>query len=385
VHTFSDQLQSLADRYQINLTAAASNYHRRMAIDAINEAYNEIGRKHPWRYYIRRCRVNTRAEFTDGTIEYDSSANTLTLTGATWPSWVLDGLLVIEQNVCQPLQVIDSHSISLRPDRSPGADVAAGSQYHLFQSSYLMPSDYFSLMHIEEITRYWQIGYISPDEYHMLQVPWLMPGTPRWCTIIGSNNRNRGRYTLDLLPPPIDARTLDMLYRSTPRKRVLNQPYTTGLAATAGSTVTFTGGTILPDNIEGCVLRFGSTGVLPTGPSGESPAVFEASIQNRVDEVTLEIEQAPLSDVGPVAFSIDDPVDIDESVMLGLFEAMCAVKYARRALKDSKQLGELTAIAQDEFLKAVSASPKIEITALLNSSGPMGLRDLTFAQARRGG
>lgn len=384
MHTFSDQLQSLADRFQISSAPSASNYHRRLAVDAITEAYNEIGRKHTWRYYIRRRRVNTRAEFTDGTIEYDSATRTLTLTGATWPDWVLDGLLVIEQNVCQPHQIVSSTEITLRDDRSPGADIDPGASYHLFQSSYLMPEDYFAIIHIEEITRYWQLGYISPDEYHTLQVPWLLPGTPRWCTIVGSNLRYRGRYTLDLLPPPIDARTLDMLYRGLPRKRTLSQAYTTGLAATTGTTVNFSAGTSLPDNIEGCVIRFGTASTVPTGLSGESPATFETTIQSRVDSNTVTLETAPAVDIDPVKFSIDDPIDIDESTMLGLFEAMCALKYARRALKDSKQTVELAAIAQDEFLKAVSAGSKIEVTELLNNSGPMGLRDLTFAQARRG-
>src|ERR1700682_1811113 len=138
--SFQDLIEHLSDYVGSSTGDDTIRFCRRAAQDA----YNHFPAIHQWSYLYSRGRVTTNSPQTLGTIAYTNSTLTVTLTGATWPSYVTQGVIVINNIPFAIATNPTSTTITLPPQNNPGADVAAGAAYTLYQDAYSLPIDLVS-------------------------------------------------------------------------------------------------------------------------------------------------------------------------------------------------------------------------------------------------
>lgn len=370
MRTFSDMVAQLSDSFIIQ-----SNKDRveRLSYIAVRSCYQDFGSRANWNYLRRPYQINTTGFQETGTIGYVAATKTLTLTGATWPSWILNGEFLINRNIYRVQTVVDSTHVILDSNQSPVIDIDSGTAYVLVQSEYPLPTDFIQLRGITEIERLWNLAWISPEELLARQQIWYYPTNSIFYTIMGGKN---GNLIIKFNPPPSFARTLNIIYQAAPRTPLLLKPFTNGTCAATSTqnTVTITsssGGPTVPTSLTGCVFRLGST-IVPEGPFTDNPPVEEHVIAS-VSGNTLTLQDAMQSSPTAARFSIDDPIDIHLLSGQSYFDRMCEARLLRLHMADSRKVADaeaaenrarLDAMAQDSLLNPNSVSASVRATGM---------------------
>ena len=319
---FSDQRTLLLKTYQDEGTGIGQF----LVDEAIGTAYREIAGCLPWSYLHRRTQINTNAPQNTGTIAYSASSNVLTLTGATFPAWATQSLLLVNSAVYAIQNVLTSTTASLMPSRAPYADIVAGTAYQLMQSEYVLPVDYVRTDGLITMASVWTTFEVTPVDMLYMQRLFYTPQRPRWYTVRGSTYFG-GRMCMEFAPPPDINYTYDIAYYAMPRQRTLAAPYSTGTVSVAGTAVTGVG-TAFTQSMVGCRLRQGTTGAVPVGEYGTAGSTAENTIQQVISGTSLLLADAGMTSSG-VQFLIDDPVDCDRLSMDEVFCRMCEYQFAR--------------------------------------------------------
>jgi len=324
--TFDDAVQRLASRYQFNSTQPVQGGRAR---DAVRSAYRDMPKTYQWGYLRRRARITTNAAYSTGTIAIVASTRTVTLTTGTWPSWAVYGELVVGTAVYKPKSVSGATMI-LTTDRCPASDVAAGTSYQLQRTTYPLPADYRHLNDLFEVASGFQPAYVPISDVGRIAAWWYTAGMPLQYTTMGSQPEYPGRYTLQLSPAPDTARAYDIIYESSGRPLGLGEVYATGTASITADGTTITGsGTTFPLNCEGCVIRISrDSNSLPTSPWGSNPCAYEGYITSRVSSTSLTVDTAATATITGSRFTIDDPLDLDQSSMQAAFDLLCQANFA---------------------------------------------------------
>ncbi len=379
MRTFSDQMKQLADSLAIDdLTDRLS----RLVKGAVRQCYNDIGTRHPWKYFVRWKLINLTPPYSDGTVGYTAATRTLTLTGGTWPDWTGLGVVLLNRNVYQVERVVDSTHLILKSEQCPVDDVDAGTAYTLAQTAYDLPADFLGLRALLELERLWAVGYLSPEELLARSQLWFYPGAVFFYTIMGGAN---GRLQLVWSPPPSEARTFTVLYQAKPRPFTLTAPYSSGTITTvAGSaTVTIAGGT-LPQNIEGCICRVGTSTKPPDPLTGDNPYVEEFVIKSRVSDTQFTVSTAAVYSSSACLYEIDDPIDITWDPLLTYFDAMCEARTLQRHQADVGRIGFADRMERQAYVKAMEADDRFTPRALQARGVPNSLYDLFFGVTPHG-
>jgi len=317
---FSDQRRLLLNQYQSQNGQLAGD----LADEAIAAAYRTIGSRLSWAYLHRRTQINTVAPQSTGTIAYTASTRVATLTGATWPSWSTNGLILLNGQVYAVQQVTSSTTAILAADRSPVSDVASGTAYTLVQSEYLLPANFVRLEEMVPIGQIWPMRELAPGSMLELARLFSRPTRP-WQFMVRGSTYAPGRMAVEYGPPPDQAYTFDMTYYASPRQRTLGYENTQGEISISGTTVTGTS-TAFTSAMVGCRLRVGTNGKVPVGEFGRNGSQVEYTIASVSSATSLTLLESAAT-VSNVQFLIDDPVDIDRMSMDEAFCRVCEYEF----------------------------------------------------------
>lgn len=381
--TFKDLLEQVLDICSGN---DKSERNARTARRAIVECYREFPTLRDWRYFQPRLNISTVANQTTGTIAYSQSTRQVTLTSATWPSDVLDYILVIGQVRCVPTVRDSSTVITLSETQNPGADVAAGATYELYKDTYALPDNFVShtgllrdALDPHRMIREQTLGEIL--QYNRL----LSAGQPQQYTFV-KHPRYAGGMAILFSPAPNEARTYELPIITRPRP-LRTELYCTGTMAVTADSTTATGtSTTFTANHAGCVLRVSENSTtLPTSVIGSTDnvnntAALTRMITSRTSATVLVLEQASDVTLSGVKYTLSDPIDLEHGAMLNAFMRMTEYRYNllagkkdslsiskavwERALEQaawSDQRGFVPETEPDPYLSLASVASSVEV------------------------
>lgn len=327
--TFQDMVDHVLS--QFGLTRDVSK-HVETAKWAVRRGLRDCANGHRWKAYRRTYVFRTNEPQTSGTVTYTHSTRTLTLSGATWPSWVLWGhiqLLDVEMTGVdfEIESKTDTTNIVLRRDSNPGADVAAGTSYRLIRKLYPLPQDFLSYTHGSEPESVTALRIATGERIHeMNENLYNTPAQPYEATIRGGHVL--GRMLLEMTPAPDDEMVYHVRYLGGPRSLRIDRFQTT--ATVAGDGLTVTVADTLPEEIAGSIVRFSSTSKAPTGAIGENLYTYQRVIRTRASDTTFTIDTALGGALTSAAVVISDPVDIHPQIMQSYLESAIEYAFAQR-------------------------------------------------------
>lgn len=297
------------------------------AKEAVIDAYLELGSSHPWNYYKRILRVTTVQPYATGTVAYDHEGGAfprlLTLTGGVWPNWATSGTVVIGGVTYEVRERRSNTLLTLTESSNPGADVASTS-YKIYRDQYPLPSDFLSVIEGAFSDGLSGPSHMSPQEYMRCRArTGTGPAKPVFYTVIGDPNLYSGMAAC-FWPAPDVVYPLDVLYRARGRDLIVDQ-YTEGtVSTTSGSDVITGSGTVFTSEMEGAVIRLGSTSdPRVTGNEGLSRYRFERTILEVVSGTSLRVDSALDATLSGVSHIISDPIDVEPNAMLRALKREC--------------------------------------------------------------
>jgi hypothetical protein len=354
-------LFTFADAYDSIFSYIGSAPNDRAVRDvrqAIDEALRDIVNAHNWSYYYKHGRLLLNPPYSTGTIGYQATGGPspyyVTLTDGTWPSWAAGGSLRVGTVVYRVDRVLNATHLTLTPPLVPAADLASGTNYQLYQDTYLLPADFIAQDQALYESCFGALQYVHP-RYWLAQSHYTYSvGNPQvYC--INGDEKYPNRLVARFSPIPSDARTLDFIYKRRPRPiRWQSMSQGTVVLIAASSIVEGTG-TAFDSTMTGSVFRSSANSQLPTWMAGPNPAVFEAVVGS------VSAQQLFLSDVAPTSYPaaryvISDPIDIDTGSMLNAFLRCCEHMISQHRIMKDKP--DARAQYRDELIRAKSADSR---------------------------
>jgi len=340
--TVWDTIEFLMDYLGLDVTKAVPRVARR----AIRAALREIANARRWTYLYTHGRIFTNAQYGTGTVAYDHTGGAyerlLTLTGGTWPSWANYGSVRIGSTTYTVDQRIDGTRLTLDDVLNPGADVASGATFALYQDTYTLPEDFVGSDQGMADESWGGMDYVHPSDWlRATRYLYSTSNTPRFYTFRGSP-KVPGRLAVSLFPFPDVSRSVDFIYHRRPRPITLDR-YQTGTVtvnAAGSGTTTVTGtGTVWTNSMVGSVIRLSNNAAsYPTNFDGDSPYAEERNVVQVVSATQITVDETITTSYTGVKHRISDPIDIVDGSILEAF-LRCAEMHAslQRSHKDREQ------------------------------------------------
>lgn len=352
---------------------------------AIRQAMRMVSAEHTWPYYQGYLHLDTEEEYTTGTIAYVASTRTVTLTGGTWPSWAEQGVVLVDTFHARVDVVSSSTVLTVIADDAPTEDFTG--DFTIYQYQFTLPTDenIYKVGKIQIDQSNW-LDYIAPGlfETDVRRQYLTTGGRPRWFTI-SRDRRNTGQRLLSLWPYPTTVLRCRMAYVRHPRD-ILTWEYNTGQVATTASSTNVTGTeTVFTTTHEGCMLRTYSDRLnVPTSVDGRYPPVDEEVIEYVSSGTILTTATALTTTTSePVAFSISDIIDADNSAMLDviIYAArleMCKLRRQDPKLQQAYMVDYQTALYLAKCQSNASSSVKTAGSFRTGNVGFPGLFDASY-------
>ena len=392
-HTTRTTAQDMIDYLTDFMGADPGVEMSRVAVRAILAALRELANAANWSYYYTHGRVFTNGQMsnpqtTTATIQYQVSSGTypyqVTLTGATWPSWAPYGtmrfVLPTGSGAGAPSgsyttydvdRLISPTVLTLLPAQAPQVDVPAGTAFTLYRDTYTLPPDFVSMNEGFADVAWGNMEFVHPTVWLRQQRFFQSySNTPRYFTIMG-DPKVPNRLCLRIFPYPDSDRTVDMVYKRRPRPVTLTN-YSAGKASVDAvntpSTITGTG-TSWANTMVGSVIRLsGNATQLPTGLAGSNPAVLERNVQLFQSATNLTVDDIAPQTLSQVAYTISDPIDVEDGAMLEAFFRCCEKHAAiHRKFKDRQDFNLLYSQA---LMKAREADSRCFMDRVAGLGGP---------------
>lgn len=283
---------------------------------AVQRAYAELTQIRDWAYYHVHGRLITSPPQTAGTVQV--SGSTVTLTGATWPSWALRSHIRIGDTVGRIGAVTSSTVATL--DLGFKADHPAGTPYTLYRILYPLPVDFRNLDEPSDEYNWWSGLYITPDVAMKLERVSNSSGAPYHWTII--KDPDSDGWAIKLLGYPTVAETIDFTYRRTARPIRLSGHETSARAGTIARSTTAVTGTSTQFSVGmiGSILRVGDTSNIPGPQSSITPWVSESKITD-VSSATALVTESSGTVAGSTKYLITDPIDMPQHMHNVMYSA----------------------------------------------------------------
>lgn len=357
VATYYDVLDNLKWFAQAN-GAVGQEVLRR----AIQMAYREIITARDWQCLVRNGRIHLNAAQTTGTIAYTHSTRQVTLTGATFPSWSVNGSLRIGDTVSDITSQQSDTVVTLDATLNPGADVDDGTSYTLYRRYYVLPSDFVSMSETLSQTDRVIGRYITPAEMFSLDRYNDTTGSVQWYTIAQAPDIY-GRMALFVHPASDADETLDFAYKAQPRTiryTGMDSADKAGtITATAGSATIAGSGTSFASAHVGSIFRIGTASDGPTGIEGINPYAEQRVVAAVSNATSLTLDAAVAASHSAVKYCITDPIDLDVS----LYDAFLRCCEKNIALsRDYKNRGAVYAAYNDALFQAKCADGRVTHT-----------------------
>lgn len=332
--TFKDAIDHLIDWVHESPTGATMHEYPR----AVASGLNELQRRVDWDIYIAEEEIYFDAPYSTGTIQYDQATLTVTFTGATLPSWVLDGRLKINDLYYRPVSQPTASTLKLHHSLNPGQDVVAGTAYELIRNVYDLPPDVRSMNPPHSEKSYFSQHAMSIEGLVSLERHVRSNTSEQYYYGKRGDIRRYGQWAIMVQFNPLNQAGFRFVYNRHPRRLKIRGDEA---KATAG-TISRNGsdnakvdgtGTQFSADMVGSVLRIGTDGTnAPDGIFGDYPYADQAIIEavNAASgtgclTLTAEIPDA-YSGVKP---RVSDPIDIHPD-MLEAFYAACEWQLSRR-------------------------------------------------------
>lgn len=355
------------------------------ARQAIRTALRTVSAAHKWPVYHDFLHVLTSESYTTGTIVYTASTRTVVLTGGTWPSWALQGVIIIGTTHARVASVTNSTTLVVISDDAPPEDEPSTS-YTLYQYQYTLPvnENIYRIGKIQVDQSNW-LDYVPPGFFETdVRRQYLSTGgRPRWFTV-QRDRQNPGQRLLSLWPYPTTVLRCRAGYVRHPRD-ILVWDYSTGQVATTASSTTVTGtSTAFVSNHVNCLLRTYSDRVnIPTNRDGIYPPVDEAVVDTVSSSTILTVKSALTTTQSDVSVSISDILDLDNTIMMDavIYAARLHLCKLRRMATDALKAYEMDyqqALYLAQGQASTSNSVKIAGSFRFNNVGFPGLWDASY-------
>lgn len=291
---------------------------QRRVRSAIQIAYRDFAQCHDWQYYKQHDRLQLYAAQSDGTVAYTASTKTVTLTGATWPSWSRYGQIKFsgDSNIYRVAELAGDGTLTLETRFAPTADIDAGTTYTLWRSTYPLPGDLLRTSDILDQSNWNSRGYVTPEQWMALERRVGGTQTPFAWTIMGSPELY-GQLQLCVHGYPATDQTIDFIYRRSARALKLDgyarysSQSGSRVSSIVGNTVTLS--TAVEPDVVAAVFRASVSGAT-TNPESEDSVnayLWQMTIYDRPTTTTLTLfDIAPTGYTAGAYYTISDPVDV---------------------------------------------------------------------------
>jgi hypothetical protein len=361
-HDMLDYITALTD-------GGARTKDLRLHKEAILGAYRDITMCHEWDYYMKEGRVNLSVKYTTGTITYDHTGADyerrlhLAGAGASWPDWAGSGRVRISDVVSSVDRRISGAYLTLDENLNPGADIAAGTSFELYQTAYALPADLWRLYDVAVEKSYWTPNYITPSEWLGRERFHDIEGQT-WAWTIMKDPDNDNRFAMFVDPKPNTAEPLGFIYRRRPRTLRWAGTESTARATTITGVLdatSVTASATLPQNMVGSIIRLTDSGSIPTGLAGTNPYIE----QHRVVRITGTGSSTIVDIAGTVSQAytagskaqISDPIDMNDT-MLEAFKAQVEYRLSRFA-NDLQDMTASKGVAEMELRRSLEAESRV--------------------------
>lgn len=365
LHTYNDLLDYCQTWSQGGARTKQQNDYK----EAIQSAYRDLCLVNKWEYFYDEHRINLMAPYSTGTLAYDHTGGAherlvtfSTALSSTVQGWAKYGRLIIDDVVYAVDDYKTTTTVTLDSVLCPTADIASGTSFDLYQSSYPLPDDFIALEEVFVEGGFWQAHYITPSEWMARERFLQSSGRTDFWTIM-RDRRIRNRLNLLVSPYPNTAEPLGFIYRR--RARPLRIPGTDSANRTA--TVTGTAGestlttsVALSSDYVGSVIRLrDDTSNVPTGLAGQYP-YDEQHLIKSISSTTVTLDGTTLEKTYSAdRMVVSDPVDINES-MLEALKAQIEYRLARfhAGARDMPSINTFKAAADREIRMAMECESR---------------------------
>ena len=315
VYSYADLRDHLLDY----LGGSTDLMNERACRVAAQNGYRELAEIHRWSYYKLMGRIVTIAPYSTGTIQYANSTRTVTLSGGVWPAWAARGVVRIDNVPYEVAVRVSDTEIVLGHAANPGADVAAGTVYQIYQETYRLPTDFVAMDDVVRLNSGIILMQVPQREWIRRQGILHSPSEPRIFCVLGDPDYV-GAMAIVLSPPPSRVWTASYLYQRRPQELKVLQ-YAEGTASVTVSTDAVTGvGASWTEDMEGSIIRFAADGDAeqdpPSGPSGKNPSVMDRMVMEVNNATSLTLDQAADRTLATVRYAISSPLDVEDGSML---------------------------------------------------------------------
>ena len=301
-------------------------------------AYQHFASLSDWAYYKRAYRIHMAAPYSTGTLTYThtggSSERLVTFSTAlssTVQGWVASGKLVINDVVHEVESYKTTTTVTLSESLNPGANVAAGTSFTLYRTSYDMPGDFRGAWDPTDEDALTSL-YVPPERWHLLERIEPNTTTPWHWTILPSEN-SYGCWSLRVHGYPSAAESLDFMYQGRPRPIRYTGYETNSRAGTvtiSADSTTVTGtSTAFSSGMIGSLIRVSSdTSNFPTGMGDLNTWAEQKVITAVASTTSLTVDSAFDSAYTATKYTISDPLDVDED-LYELLVASAELEFAK--------------------------------------------------------
>lgn len=272
---------------------------------AVQRSYAEVTQIRDWTYYHVHGRLITSPPQDAGTVQV--SGSTVTLTGATWPSWASGAHIRIADTIGRILSTSSSTVATL--DLGFTGNISAGTAYTLYRVTYPLPADFRNLDEPSDEFNWWSGLYVTPDIAMKLERVANSSGHPYHWTVI--KDPASDGWAIKLLGYPTKAETIDFMYRRTARALRYSGHESACRAGTIARSTTAVTGTSsqFATGMIGSILRVGDTANIPGPITSITPWVSESKITDVASATALTTEGSGTV-AGSTKYLITDPIDV---------------------------------------------------------------------------
>lgn len=380
--TFDDAVQHLAMLHNIPLEGRTLGVSRQAVLDA----YRRIPSMHDWNYYRRMQLIHIPEPYSTGTVTYENSSRTLTLTGGTFPNDVIDGRITIDRVSYEVSRRISSTALELAANLNPGKDITSGVSYEWVKLRHLLSDDFGSVIAAVDPERPAPLGVVRLDDAMFLSESGSSLTFPSRFAVVRSQNYP-SRWEFWIPHNVYSGRTVRVLYIAKPVQPKIFFESGTG-ASINTQEVTMPSSTVRENHV-GSVIRISANTSTPTPNCGRQAADFSSwennpfqfeSVISDVDVSGNKVYTADSSEtvLSGKAWSISSHLDVNRGAMQNLLHKLAEEQYLNTVKSDSRSE---RARAREASLAAL-VEAQIEDTKTfagmspLQSSWPLGLSDI---------
>lgn len=353
ITTFRDLVEHVVDM----AGGVTYDQHSTQIKRAVNEAVRDLFNIHQWRYAIRQHSVPLNAGQSSSTITYTHSTRALDIAAGSWPTMTdaANWSVLIAGNVYRVQARTSSTSLTLHPVLNPGANIAAGTSYELFQNAYDLPDD-FGGMHGFYMNGAMASCYLEPHEFEYFEANGGTSASPFYWTVMASL-RTPGKWALRLLGYPSTAKPIFFLYRqqATDLKWVgFETAVTAGTVSVTSGSATITGSsTAFTTAMEGRIIRLGdaSGSNIPTNNDGQYPYAEELRIKTVNSTTSATAYTNASQSLATCKYCISDLIDI----VPPMINALIAGAVWKLQTKDAKERDAKHQMYQQEVRRAMES------------------------------